>query len=130
MALAPHLKLHFFLDNNVPDSIGRYLQRRGHSVQRQRFYIPADSPDPLVAATALNAGRILISQDRDFNSQRFQQDRFAGLSRLALSGPGPTLIEAVKQYIHLIELQWAHLQRQQAARMIAHVRTGQIRFRD
>jgi predicted nuclease of predicted toxin-antitoxin system len=66
-------KLAFFLDNNVPDSIGRFLQRRGHSVWRQCFYIPADSPDPLVAMTALTAGRILITQDKDFNSQRFQR---------------------------------------------------------
>lgn len=125
----PPAKLYFFLDNNVPDSIGRYLQGRGHSVQRQRFYIPANSPDPIVATTALKAGRILVSQDRDFNTQRFQQERFAGLSRIALSGPGPTLVDAMKQHIHLIESQWAHVQRTRAPRMIAHVRTGQIRFR-
>ena len=123
------IKLHLFLDNNVPDSLGRYLQRRGHSVHRQRFYIPADSPDPLVATTALEAGRILVTQDRDFNSQRFQQARFARLSRIGLSGPGQTLLDALKQHMHLIEFQWAHCQQIGAARMVAHVQVGQVRFR-
>jgi hypothetical protein len=123
------IKLHFFLDNNVPDSIGRYLQGRGHSVHRQRFYIPANSPDPLVATTALEAGRILITQDRDFNSQRFQQARFANLSRVGLSGPGQTLLAAMKEHIDLIEFQWARLQQAGAARMVVQIQVGKISFR-
>lgn len=123
------VKLRFFLDNNVPDSIGSFLQRRGHSVQRQRFYIPADSPDPVVAMTALKAGRILITQDKDFNSQRFQQERFAGLSRVSLSGGSTTLLPAMKEHLHLIEFQWTHCQRIKAARMIAFVKLGNVRFK-
>jgi len=122
-------KLAFFLDNNVPDSIGRFLQRRGHSVQRQRFYIPADSPDPLVAMTALQAGRILVTQDKDFNSQRFQQDRFASLSRVSLSGSAVTLLPALQEHMHLIEFQWAHSQTAGKGRMIAFVKLGNVRFR-
>jgi predicted nuclease of predicted toxin-antitoxin system len=125
----PATKLHFFLDNNVPDSIGRFLQRSGHSVQRQRFNIPADSPDPVVAMTALKAGRILVTQDKDFNSQRFQQDRFAGLSRVSLSGVSTTLLPALKEHLHLIEFQWAHCQRSGAARMVAFVKLGNVRFK-
>lgn len=122
-------KLHFFLDNNVPDSIGRYLQGRGHSVQRQRFYIPADSPDPVVAMTAMKAGRILVTQDKDFNSQRFQQDRFSDLSRLSLNGQSHTLLPALKAQIDLIEFQWSRCLAQRQ-RMVAHIKAGQIRFRD
>jgi len=123
------IKLSFFLDNNVPDSIGGFLQRRGHSVQRQRFSIPADSPDPVVAMTALRAGRILVTQDKDFNSQRFQQDRFALLSRISLSGPSTTLLPALKEHLHLIEFQWAHCQQTRATRMVAFVKLGNVRFK-
>lgn len=123
------IKLHLFLDNNIPDSIGRYLQRRGHSVQRQRFHIPADSPDPVVATTAMKAGRILVTQDKDFTSQRFQQERFAALSRISLSGQSNTLLAALKEHLHLLEFQWAHCQQTGIGRMIAHVRVGQVRFR-
>jgi hypothetical protein len=122
-------KLKFFLDNNVPDSVGSFLQRRGHSVQRQRFYIPADSPDPVVAMAALKAERILVTQDKDFNSQRFQQDRFASLSRISLSGASPTLLPALKEHLHLIEYQWAHCQQIKAKRMVAFVKLGNVRFR-
>lgn len=122
-------KLFFFLDNNVPDSIGRYLQRRGHSVLRQRHHIPADSPDPIVATTAMEANRILVTIDRDFNSQRFHQPRFDRLSRVSLSGPSHQLLGAVKEHIHLIEFQWDHKVRMGTRRMIAHIKAGMIRIR-
>jgi hypothetical protein len=87
-----------------------------------------DSPDPVVATAALAAGRILVSQDKDFNHQRFAQPRFARLSRIALVGPGPTLLAAVKEHIHLIEAQWEHTQRIGAARMIVRLQRGKISF--
>ena len=97
------IKLHFLTDNNVPDSVGDYLRSRG----RMRHHMPVDSPDPVVAMAALDDGRILVSQDKDFNHPRFSQNRFAALSRVALVGLGPTLVPALKQYMHLIELHWA-----------------------
>lgn len=120
-------KLDFFLDQNVPDSIGAFLQRRGHSVYRMRHHIPDNSPDPVVAMTALTAGRILVSVDKDFNGQRFQQGRFALLSRIGLSGPGPTLLEAMKQHIEVVEFQMSRIPGN--GRMIAHVQLGSVRFR-
>lgn len=122
------IKLSLFSDHNVPDSVGNWLQRRGHSVFRLRKHMPDNSPDPVVAAAALDADRILLTQDKDFNSQRFMQPRFEKLSRISLSGDGPTLLPAIKEHIHLIEFQWAHAQSTNS-RMIAHVRVGNIRFR-
>lgn len=123
------IKLPLFLDHNVPDSIGRYFQGRGHSVLRQRHHIPADSPDHLVAMTAMKAGRVLVTIDKDFNSQRFHQPKFNTLSRIALSGPSHTLLGAVKEHVHLIEYQWGHLKKTRGVRMIAHVKAGNFRFR-
>lgn len=125
---APTAKLYLFLDNNVPDSIGRYLQSKGHSVHRQRFHIPADSPDPLVAMTAMTARRILVTQDKDFNDQRFQQARFAQLSRISLSGKSHLLLGAVKEHLDLIEFQWSRCAAADA-RMIIHIKPGQARIR-
>ena len=122
-------KLDLFLDNNVPDSIGDYLQSRGHSVFWQRAHIPADSPDPIVATTAMEAGRILVTQDKDFNNQRFMKERYAHLSRISLVGPAHTLLAAVKEHIDLIEYQWARGISQGATRMIAFVKAGDIRFK-
>jgi len=119
--------LRFFLDQNVPDSIGAYLQGRGHSVFRLRHHIPDNSPDPVVAMTALKADRVLVSCDKDFNGQRFQQERFARLSRIGLSGPGPTLLPAIKKHIAVVEFQLARAPK--AGRVVAHVNIDQVRFR-
>lgn len=123
------VKLCLFLDNNVPDSIGRWLQRRGHSVFRQRHHIPANSPDPVVATTAMKANRILVTQDKDFNNQRFHQPRYATLSRISVTGLSHTLLPALKDHIHLVEAQWQHIQATGQARMLAYIKKDCIRFR-
>ena len=122
------VRLEFFLDNNVPDSIGRYLQGRGHGVKRQRFHIPADSPDQIVATTAMEAGCVLVTLDRDFNNQRFQKDRFARLNRISLSGAPHLLLGALKSEIQQIEFRASTRRANQ--RLIVHLAPGQIRFRD
>jgi hypothetical protein len=123
------IKLHFFTDANVPDQVGVYLRGRGHSVHVLRKHMPQDAPDSVVGMAALQAGRILVTQDKDFNSQRFMKDKFAGLSRLSLVGPGATLRDAVREHMHLIEAQWAHKVQTGAPRMIVHIQVGQIKFR-
>lgn len=117
----------FFLDQNVPDSICRYLRGRGHSVLLLRHHIPDNSPDPVVGMTALQAGRILVTCDRDFNAQRFRQDRFAELSRISLCGAGPTLLPAMKEHIAVLEFQMPRFPA--GGRMVAQLQLGIIRFR-
>lgn len=120
-------QLRFFLDQNVPDSICGYLRRRGHSVLLLRHHIPDDSPDPVVGMTALQSGRILITCDRDFNAQRFRQDRFAELSRISLCGAGPTLLPAIKEHIAVLEFQMPRFPA--GGRMVAQIQLGMVRFR-
>lgn len=127
--VAQRVKLRFFLDHNVPDSIGRYLRGRGHSVLRLRHQMPEDSPDAVVATAALKSGRILVSVDKDFNSQRFMQNRFEGLSRIALSGDGPTLLPAMKEHIETLEFRFELAERKKATGVVAHLKIGQLRFR-
>ena len=80
--------------------------------------------------TALASNRVLVTIDKDFNSQRFQQPRFENLSRISLSGPAHTLLGAVKRHLHVIEYQWDHLVAKKAARMVVFLRDDQFRFRD
>jgi hypothetical protein len=121
--------LGFLTDNNVPDSIGAWLIERGHDVHRMRDLMPNDSPDPVVAVAALDAGLLLVSQDKDFNAQRFAQAKFARLKRIGLIGPGPTLLAALKQHIHLIEAHCAWAERETVERVTFQVGLGQIRIR-
>jgi hypothetical protein len=119
-------KLRFFTDENIGDSIVRFLRDRGHSVYRCKSHLPEGTPDPVVATTAMEDNRILISQDRDFNHQRFDQPRFARLSRIGITGHGPELLAVIKEHIHLVEAQWTH--KAAAERMIARLKVGQSKF--
>lgn len=76
----------FLTDHNVPDSVGAVLERFGHDVVRLRDVMAVDTPDPVVARAAIEADRILVSWDRDFNQQRFMSPRFEKLKRLSMSG--------------------------------------------
>ena len=122
------IRLRFFTDENVPDSVARYLRGRGHSVYRAKGQLAERTPDQVVATVAMEDDRVLVSQDKDFKSQTYQQPRYARLSRLALVGPGPTLRDAVREHIHLIEAQGVH-RHAHGGRMIIHVQVGQIRIR-
>lgn len=94
---------HFLTDVNVPDSVGDFLISLGHDVERVRDVMAADAPDPIVAEAAIRAGRILISWDRDFNHQRFQQPRFAKLSRIGFSCSEPEGTRRLGMVIDLVE---------------------------
>lgn len=97
--------LKFLMDNNVPEGVARFLLDRGHDVTRVRDIMPADSPDPVVAAAAINDGRILVSWDRDFNHQRFQKDRFRALQRIGFSCPEPNGVARLTTLIERVEFE-------------------------
>lgn len=77
----------------------------------------------------MKAERILVTQDKDFNQQRFHQPRYATLSRISLSGEANTLLPSLKEHIHLVEAQWAHVKSSGQPRMLAYLKKGCIRFR-
>lgn len=93
----------FLSDHNVPVSVGHFLLDRGHDVARVADLMATDSPDPVVATAAIQAGRVLISWDRDFNHQRFQKEGFAGLCRIGFSCPEPVGAARLAEVIDLVE---------------------------
>lgn len=105
--MAPPSVLRFLLDNNVPDSVARVLRQRGHDVELVREVMAADAKDPVVAVAAMTAGRILISWDKDFNHQRFQQPRFKDLSRIGMCCPEPDGAARMEALMEVIEFTFA-----------------------
>ncbi len=99
--------IRFLLDNNVPDSVAHFLRERGHDVELVREVMAADAKDPTVAVAAIEAQRVLISWDKDFNHQRFQQPRFAELSRIGMSCPEPDGATRMAQLIDVVEFTYA-----------------------
>ena len=105
--MAPLTVIRFLLDNNVPDSVAHFLRERGHDVELVRAVLAADAKDPVVAVAALEAQRVLISWDKDFNHQRFQQDRFKELSRIGMSCPEPDGAIRLTQLIDVVEFTYS-----------------------
>lgn len=105
--MAKRAVLGFLADQNVPEDIVRCLTKRGHIVSRVRDEMPADSPDPVVALAAINAGRILLTWDRDFGHQRFMQPRFDRLCRIGFSCPEPEGARRLAEVLDLLEFAFA-----------------------
>ena len=59
--------IHFFTDNDIPDSVGDFLRDSGHKVTRLREVMLTDTKDPVVAATCRANGLLLVTHNvRDF----------------------------------------------------------------
>lgn len=117
--------LRFFIDQNVPDSVGRVLQAAGHEVILLRQQLVTNAPDPLVAAVSEMFGAILISHDKDFKSlaprMEIGRRRFGRLSRIALECSEPQAAQRVKAALSLIEHEWDVAQANKDKRMIVHI---------
>jgi predicted nuclease of predicted toxin-antitoxin system len=101
----------FFIDQNVPDSVGRVLTANGHEVVPLRTRIPTNSPDTLVAAVAEANEAVLVTFDPDFKALASRigigQHRFRRLSlirfeRCRESQAAPQMQAALS----LIEHEW------------------------
>ncbi len=60
------MRLRFFADHCVPDSVSRTLREAGHDVLILREHIPGDSDDAIVIAKAQELEAILVSLNGDF----------------------------------------------------------------
>lgn len=78
--------MRFFIDQCVPESVARTLEKYSHEVVRLREKTAPDSPDTLVAAVAEANNAILVTMDGDFKSiarrSGIGQRRFRRLSLL------------------------------------------------
>lgn len=60
--------MRFFIDQCVPESVAKLLEKYKHEVIRLRERIAPDSPDTLVAAVSEANNAILVTMDGDFKS--------------------------------------------------------------
>lgn len=95
--------LKLLADHNVPKSVVEVFRSFGHDAVTVAETMPTNSSDPVVAVAAIEAGRILVSWDKDFNHQRFTKPRFAGLSRIAFACPEPTAAIRLSAIMDIVE---------------------------
>lgn len=108
--MARRRPLRFFLDNCVPDSVGRALIESGHHVIYQRDVIARDSKDHLVALASAENDAILVTFDRDHRAiaSRFQVSnrRLRKLSRIDFSCAEPQAANRIRLALSFIEAEW------------------------
>lgn len=120
----------FFLDQNVPDSVGRFLLKSGHDVIYLRQCMPTDTKDPVIAIACAANGRVLVTHDRDFRaiSKRLSMTKRNArkLHRISLHCLEPNSVERVKEAISIIEFEWRR-PRSGANQMIIEISNVAIR---
>lgn len=106
------LRIPFFTDHCVPDSVGRVLMEAGHTVTRLRDVMPMRTADPVIAVACSQSGHVLVSHDKDFRqiakrlnvTQRMYREQ---LHRIQLRCPEPISAQRIRDALALIELEWA-----------------------
>lgn len=123
-------RLRLFVDHNVAESAARVLESAGHALRRLRGVLPRDAPDDLVAATAIAAGEVLLTHDKDFK----QLARRAGVTRrhfskldlIKLSCAEPDAAMRLAAFMSLIEHEWRYT-RTHGMRMFLDIGASAIR---
>jgi predicted nuclease of predicted toxin-antitoxin system len=126
--MAEKPKLRFFLDNCVPDSVGRILVAAGHEVIYQRDVIARDAPDLLVALASAANEAILVTFDRDHKAiaSRFNVSnrKLKTLSRIDLRCTEPQAAERIAAGLSLIEAEWLIAQGASDRRLFMEVQSA------
>jgi predicted nuclease of predicted toxin-antitoxin system len=102
--------LRVFLDEGVPDSVGKTFSNFGHEVIYLREAVAPGSPDPLVCAAAEANDAILIAFDRDMAAlarrQGIGQTRFRKLSLIRFDCRESRAAARCAEAMSLIEQAW------------------------
>lgn len=108
---AKNVRLKFFLDEGVPDSVARTLRNFGHEATVLRDSgIARGSADPVVATFAEVSESILVALDGDMKqlakANGVGKGRFRTLNLLKISCCEPTAANRIKEAMSLIEHEW------------------------
>ena len=91
----------FLLDENIPQSVRRFLERRGLKVA----YVPKGITNHEVALLAVRSGATLVTRDSDFsNTLLYPPSQFHGIVVLKIHPPKPEkLIRGLERLITQFE---------------------------
>jgi hypothetical protein len=106
------VSIRFLIDENAPQSIGRFLESRGHEVLHVGEQFAKRTPDSALVVAAEFAGLVVITFDRDFKrlvtqlppGTRTRFNRQAG--RISLRMHEPRALARVEELIDVIEVSY------------------------
>lgn len=114
------------IDENVPDSVARFLSERGHDVQLVRERFGQMTPDEFISWIADIEGAIVVTADRDFRRivsrvPRGAQTRFKKLGRISLRCRESRALSRVQLFIDEIEREFERSQAAKDSRVIVEI---------
>lgn len=105
------VRIPFFTDQNVPDSVGNALIDAGHNLTRLRDVMQTNTPDPVIAIACAEGHQVLISHDNDFKqiAKRLsitKRQYRNSLHRIQMRCPEPDSATRIIDALSLIESEW------------------------
>ncbi len=122
------MSLRFFIDHCVPSSIAQILRNANYEIFLLKDFIPIESPDSLVIATAQQLNAILVSVNGDFaDIVTYQPANYRGIISLQLRNHPEIIPQLMNKLIDYLS---AHndLEYYQGKLLIAEV--SRIRIRE
>lgn len=124
--------LKLFLDEGVPNAVGRIFFDAGHEVIFLRDCIPTGSPDDLVCVAAEANEAILVACDGDMKQlikpYGITSGRFKKLSLIKISCDSPNAATRVKEAMSLIEHEWNNSQNASKRRIFIEIMKSSIKI--
>lgn len=107
--------MQFLLDHNVLGAIERCLAEHDHDVVWSKALVGQNAADPVVAAAAMEFGRVLVSHDNDMKRvHRFisesHRSRFPKLSRVMFQCSQAETIARMRTYMAQIQFEFHQAQ--------------------
>ncbi len=118
--------MRLLVDENVPDSVARFLRERGHTVDLVRESLGQMTPDEFIAWVGDDLAAIVVTVDRDFKQivQRIPNGgrrRFNALGRISLRCRESQALARMTEFIEDIEREYVRLQTRPDKRLIVEI---------
>jgi Domain of unknown function (DUF5615) len=114
----------FLTDECVPDSVGNFLESRGHALFRARDLVLPGTADKIIAVVGNEKGAIVVTNDNHFKgiASRISRDevslaRLRRMHRVFLMCPEPMMVRRFETLMTAIEFEFARFQERSDTRM-------------
>ena len=108
----------------MPDGVGYFLEKAGHSVERLRDVMAVDSPDQVVATACRESGLVLITHNiKDFHkivkAHEVSKKDCDRLNRIEMDCRETNDVERLSKSLEIIEFEWNRLGQQKSGLRIS-----------
>jgi predicted nuclease of predicted toxin-antitoxin system len=126
--------MRLLIDENVPRSVTKFFQDRGHQTTLVSEVLMPSTPDLVLAEVGDRFGLIVVSWNtKDFRrlaerAPKGGHQRFRKLGRISFKCPEPMGVKRLEKLIELIELEYKLVQQERDHRLIVEISSNTIRM--